>query len=54
MALRPFMPYCLHDADDQTFIWVNRDYKPLGVVTDDYVDYMQFPWLHVQAHEPVV
>lgn len=55
-ALRPFIPYCLRSVNDKTFIWLNRDYKPLGIATKSYdvfVDYMQLPWLHVQANEPV-
>ena len=52
-ALRAFLPYYLHEADERNFIWVNRDYKPLGIVTEEWIDYMQFPWLHVQADEPV-
>jgi len=53
LALKPFIPYYLHEADEQNFIWLNRAYKPLGIKTNEYVDYMQFPWLHVHAGEPV-
>lgn len=53
LALRPFLPYYLHKADDQNFIWVNRDYKPLGIITEEWIDYMDFPWLHVPVNDPV-
>jgi hypothetical protein len=52
-ALRPYLPYCLQQVDDRTFIWVNRDYKPLGIIPEDYVDYHDYPWLVVGAAEPV-
>ena len=52
-ALRPFLPYCLHETGRDNFIWVNRDYKPLGIGTDDFVDYQLYPWLHVGKDNPL-
>ena len=52
-ALRPFLPYVLEDAGGDNFIWVNRDYKPIGIATDDFAYYEQYPWLHVGKDEPV-
>lgn len=52
-ALRPFLPYCLHESGGDNFIWVNRDYIPLGISTDEWVDYGEYPWLHVGKDEPV-
>ena len=50
-SLRGVLPYCLHPAsfgDSSTLIWLNRDYKPLGVFAGyGRVNYMEFPWLHV-------
>jgi hypothetical protein len=55
-ALRPFLPYCLHEAGEvreDAFIWLNRDYKPLGIATNERVDYGKYPWLHVSKDESV-
>ena len=29
---RSLMPYCLHQNNDGTWLMLNRDYKPLGVL----------------------
>ncbi|MGW8158721.1 MAG: hypothetical protein ACWGKN_09445 [Desulfoprunum sp.] len=52
-ALKPFLPYCLHEAGGGNFIWLNRDYKPCGIATDEFVDYAEYPWVHVRKDEPV-
>ena len=51
----PLLPYCLHPVDDeQTLIWLNRAYKPLGVMTltREWVRYAEYPWLHVAPSDP--
>lgn len=55
-CLRPFLPYCLHPVDDGSgrLIWLNRDYKPLGVSHAGHVDYEDFARLHVDAADDVV
>jgi hypothetical protein len=46
-TLRPIIPYCLHPTgDDGKFILLNRDYRPLGNTTDEWVDYTQYKWAH--------
>ena len=41
--VRHYMPYVYQKIDDQEFPFVflplNRQYKPLGVITDKFVDY---------------
>lgn len=34
-----FLPYCLDEQDDGRWAVLNRDYKPLGMLTGEYVDY---------------
>jgi hypothetical protein len=38
-----FMPYCLIRLDDGRYIVVNRNYKPLGITSGDYVIYETHP-----------
>ena len=55
LDLRPRLPYYLHEVhptEGQTFIWLNREYKPLGQ-GDGWVDYQDFPLLHVKKDNPV-
>jgi len=56
-ALRPVIPYCLHPVEfngsSGRLIWLNRDYKPLGV--SGYwsnVDYGAFVTHHVRVDAP--
>ena len=55
-ALRGVLPYCLHPAssgDNAPFVWLNRDYKPLGVLPfNEFVTYSDFPWMHVCKEDP--
>jgi hypothetical protein len=36
-------PYCLHKATDDSWIVLNRNYKPLGELTAERVDYATHP-----------
>lgn len=38
-----FMPYCIKRLKDGRYIVLNRDYKPLGIRTRDWVDYDSHP-----------
>lgn len=57
-AMRCILPYCLHpvrDGDDAPLIWLNRDYKPLGIAKySEWVVYNEFPWLHVAIDDPQI
>ncbi len=57
-ALKCILPYCLHPVragDDAPLIWLNRDYKPLGIAQySEWVDYNKFPWLHVAIDDPQI
>jgi len=36
---RTYLPYCLDMQADGTYTVVGRDYKPVGICTDEWVDY---------------
>lgn len=38
-----FMPYCLRKQDDGRYVVLNREYKPVGFFTRDYVKYEEHP-----------
>ena len=38
-----FMPYCLQRLQDGGYLFLNRRYKPLGVTSDEWVDYDTHP-----------
>ena len=38
-----FMPYCLERLKDGGYLFLNRKYKPLGVLSADWVDYDAHP-----------
>lgn len=42
-ARRFIFPYCIVHLEDGRFIVLNRNYKPLGVQTEEWVDYDQHP-----------
>ncbi len=48
--MRCWLPYCVHPfkkgGDHQAQILVNRRYKPVGQISDDFVEYDSFPHLH--------
>lgn len=37
------LPYCLMRQPDGRYVAVNRQYKPLGFMTKEWVDYQRFP-----------
>lgn len=39
------MPYCLKKQDDGCYVVLNREYKPLGFDTDEYLKYEDYPIL---------
>ena len=43
-----FFPYCLDQNDDGTWTLLNRQYKPLGFNTSDYINYDNYP-IHVRT-----
>lgn len=53
--MRCWLPYCVHplqkDTDQQTQILVNRRYKPVGQINDDFAKYEAFTRLHVQLNK---
>ncbi len=57
-AARALLPYALNplrDDNDPKLIWLNRDYKPLGVLPyGDFVNYWDFPHLHVSRSDPLI
>jgi hypothetical protein len=40
---RTHLPYCIHRTEDGRYIVLNRDYKPLGVQSSDWVIYETHP-----------
>jgi len=38
-----FMPYCLRKQDDGRYVVLNREYKPVGFFTRDFVKYEEHP-----------
>jgi len=38
-----YLPYCLKRQPDGRYVVLNREYKPLGFKTNDYVHYEQYP-----------
>jgi len=47
MALRDFraiyLPYCIQQNPDGSWVVLNRNYKPVGFNTEDYIKYEDFP-----------
>lgn len=46
---RALFPYCVQSLDSSKGVYVvlNRDYKPIGIETSDYVDYGGYPHAHI-------
>lgn len=40
---RAFLLYCLQRLKDGSYVALNRDYKPLGMITNKWVDYEEAP-----------
>jgi len=38
-----FMPYCLRKQNDGRYVVLNREYKPVGFFTREYVKYEEHP-----------
>ena len=38
-----YFPYCLKKLDSGSWVLLNRNYKPLGFITDDFIDYSDYP-----------
>lgn len=34
-----FMPYCIKKMEEDSWVFLNRNYKPVGLRTDEFVDY---------------
>lgn len=47
MALKDFraiyLPYCIEQQEDGSWVVLNRQYKPVGFNTDHYIKYEEFP-----------
>ena len=52
-AMRGVIPYCLEPLREQgQYIWLNREYKPLGILPyNDWVDYESFPLHRISLDE---
>ncbi len=51
-ALRPYLPYVVHTTGIAgTHILLNRDYKPIGLKTTDWVNYDDYPSTHISEAE---
>ncbi|RKD68987.1 hypothetical protein [Rhizobium sp. WW_1] len=40
---RLMLPYCIEDLGEGWFLFLNRRYKPIGQMSDDWVDYTKHP-----------
>ncbi|MDO8777057.1 MAG: hypothetical protein Q7K57_51785 [Burkholderiaceae bacterium] len=38
-----FLPYCLIQQEDGSYVVANRRYKPVGLTRKDWVDYEEYP-----------
>ena len=38
-----FLPYCLQRQDDGRYAILNREYKPVGFFTTQFIDYSAYP-----------
>ena len=38
-----YMPYCLQRQEDERYAILNREYKPLGFITKDWIKYDDYP-----------
>ena len=46
------LPYCIMHIDNDRYIILNRNYKPLGQTSFDYVDYKKHPSvIHIKITE---
>ena len=40
-----FLPYCIRKQPDGRYAVLNREYKPVGFFTDDFINYEEHPVL---------
>ena len=38
-----YFPYCIEKQSDGTWVLLNRNYKPVGFNTDDFINYDDYP-----------
>ena len=38
-----YLPYCIKKQDDGSYVVLNREYKPIGFNTNDFITYSEFP-----------
>lgn len=38
-----YFPYCIEKQDDGTYVVLNREYKPVGFNTRDWINYSDYP-----------
>lgn len=51
-ALRPTLPYVLHQTGiNGQYILLNRDYRPIGIHYDRWVEYKNLPFMHIGQSE---
>jgi hypothetical protein len=50
-TMRPFIPYCLHKINEDNYLPLNRDYKPLGMPRGTHYDYEKFHFLFLKPSE---
>lgn len=50
-TMRPFIPYCLHKIDENTFLPLNRDYKPIGMPPGKHYKYEDYKFLFLEKDE---
>jgi len=41
--LRVVLPYCIERQQNGRYVALNRDYKPVGFRTSEYIDYAAYP-----------
>lgn len=46
--MRSWLPYSCHSVEGEDYILLNRGYKPVGHVGEDWVNYAEFPRLQVR------
>jgi hypothetical protein len=50
--MRCWLPYLTQRLEGDATILVNRRYKPVGQVSDDHVEYQEFPHLQLRLNAP--
>lgn len=52
-AIRPLLPYALMPLVDKPdhWIWVNRNYKPIGTMSKEWAVYEDYTYLHVRKDD---